>query len=217
VDYRVFSIGGKTVCGASQMAPGMLEQGVPSAWYAYIVVDDVDAALARAIELGATLAMPATPVGTTGRFAAIVDPTGAAVFLWHNTAPDPNLAYGEPGTLSWCDLTTRDPEKAADFYSKLVGWEVRQLEGGGMPYWQVMVDGQGQGGIMPMPDMVPPEVPAYWLDYFATTDIDASVARAKALGGTAVVEPPKVGAMLWFAVVEDPGGATFALLQPLGM
>jgi predicted enzyme related to lactoylglutathione lyase len=85
-----------------------------------------------------------------------------------------------------------------------------------MPYWQIDIGGAGEGGIMPMPDMVPPEVPAYWLDYFGTADIAASIAKAKELGATVTVEPAAVGGMVSFAVLEDPAGATFALMQPLG-
>jgi len=64
--------------------------------------------------------------------------------------------------------------------------------------------------------MVPAQVPSYWTDYFSVTDIDASFAKAIELGGKSLVAPVKVGEMLSFAVVEDPAGATFSLLQPYG-
>jgi hypothetical protein len=213
--YRVFSLDGHTVTAAHQMAPALMESGVPSSWNVYIAVDDVDAQLARAVELGGQIAMPAMDVMGVARTGAIVDPTGAPVFLWHNTKPDAAAVYGEPGTRSWNELATRDPEKAGDFFSKLIGWDVTRMDQSVEPYWQVSVDGQGQGGIMPMPEMVPPQVPSFWLDYFATADVAASVAKAKELGASVSAEPTKVGDMLIFAVLDDPAGATFALLQPL--
>jgi predicted enzyme related to lactoylglutathione lyase len=213
--YRIFTIDGGTVSGASVMSAQMAQSGVPSMWNVYIAVGDLDASLARAVELGGQVAMPVTPVGPQSRFAAIMDPTGAPVFLWQNGAPDEKQVYDVPGALAWNDLMTWDPAKAADFFTKLVGWDIAKMDEGQEPYWQVNIDGTGEGGIMPMPEMVPPEVPSYWLDYFATTDIAASVAKAKGLGATATVEPMQVGDMLWFAVLTDPAGATFALLQPL--
>ena len=213
--YRMFTLRGNSVCGASQMLPSMMEQGAPSAWNVYIAVDDVAASLARAVELGAQVAMPETDISPTSRFAAIVDPTGAALFLWNNSTPDETQTYLEPGTLAWNDLVTRDPEKAADFFTKLVGWQITLMDQGPTPYWQVSVDGVGEGGIMPMPEMIPPEVPAYWLDYFGTADIAATVAKAKSLGASVLAEPMEAAGMIMFAVLEDPAGVSFALMQPL--
>ena len=85
-----------------------------------------------------------------------------------------------------------------------------------MLYWQVNIDGVGEGGIMPMPDMVPAEVRAFWTPYFGTVDAEASVAKAIELGGIAQGPPVQVGDMLIYAVLADPAGATFCLLQPLG-
>ena len=124
--------------------------------------------------------------------------------------------YSEPGALLWTDLTTRDPAKAMKFFAVLMDWDIRELDQGPGQYWQIYIDGVGEGGIMPMPEMVPPQVPAYWLDYFATEDVAVSVAKARSLGAVVTVEPTKVGEMLTFAVLDDPGGATFALLQQIG-
>jgi hypothetical protein len=59
---------------------GFLPEGVPSVWSLYIGVDDTDAAVARAVELGGSVVQPAedTPYG---RLAAITDATGAQLKL----------------------------------------------------------------------------------------------------------------------------------------
>ncbi len=60
----------------------------------------------------------------------------------------------------------------------------------------------------------PEGTPNFWLAYFAVEDTDATVARAEELGG-AVAAPafdvPGVGRM---AVLTDPQGAVFAVIQP---
>jgi predicted enzyme related to lactoylglutathione lyase len=51
---------------------------------------------------------------------------------------------------------------------------------------------------------------AYWLVYFGTDDIDASLQRVSDLGGTRLVEPMDIGVGK-IAVAQDPQGAVFAL------
>ena len=213
--YRMFKADGHTVGGMSQLSPDMIAKGQPSTWNTYLATDDVDKTVAKAAELGGTVAMPPADVPGSGRIAGIQDPTGAYVFFWKPLRPDESMEYMLPGTLSWNDLATRDPQKAIDFYTKLLGWDMQKMEAGPMPYWVVNVDGQGEGGIMPMPPMVPAEVPSYWLVYFGTEDLAASVAKAVKLGGSVLSEPMEVPDMVAFAVLADPAGATFALMKPL--
>ena len=214
--YRMFKADGHTVAGAAGLSPDQMQQGRPSTWNTYLAVDDIDATVAKAATLGATVIMPPDNVpGDSGRIAVIQDPTGAYVSFWKPQRYDESMEYRMPGQLSWNDLATRDPEKAADFYSKLLGWVVKPLPGGAVPYWEIYIDGQGEGGIMPMPEMVPPEMPAYWLVYFGSADLPATVAKAVSLGATVLSEPVTVPDMVAFAVLADPAGAAFALMQPL--
>jgi predicted enzyme related to lactoylglutathione lyase len=60
-----------------QMAPD-----APSAWLAYVIVDDVAAATAKAQSLGAVVVRERTTVPGMGAFTIIKDPTGAALGLW---------------------------------------------------------------------------------------------------------------------------------------
>jgi hypothetical protein len=70
---------------ASPMGVGGMMQamqpGTPTQWLPYVVVDNVDTSLARAVELGAKVVLPAIPVPQVGRIAVIIDPQGAAIGL----------------------------------------------------------------------------------------------------------------------------------------
>ena len=215
--YRTFYKDGHLVTGISQLAPDLVAAGVPTAWNSYIAAADVDATVAKALELGANVAIPPMDVPGSGRMAAIQDPTGASIFFWKAEAPDEGRAYFGPGLLAWNDLNTRDPLKAQEFYSALLGWDFKAREGSAMPYWVIEVDGQGQGGVMPMPAMVPAETPSFWMPYFGTVDISADIAKATELGGSVLVAPTVVEGAVSFAVLTDPMGATFALMQQLAM
>ena len=55
---------------------------VPTCWMMYIEVDDLDACLSRATELGGNVMMGKSPVGEMGWFAVLTDPTGGAFGIW---------------------------------------------------------------------------------------------------------------------------------------
>jgi predicted enzyme related to lactoylglutathione lyase len=56
--------------------------GSPSAWLAYVLVDDIAAATEKARSLGATVMRDVTEVKGAGWLSIIVDPTGATLGLW---------------------------------------------------------------------------------------------------------------------------------------
>ncbi len=54
----------------------------PPCWLAYVGVDDIVAATARARELGATISVDCVKVGDFGWMSVFVDPAGATLALW---------------------------------------------------------------------------------------------------------------------------------------
>jgi hypothetical protein len=75
--YTVVQVGETGVAGIVPMPPGVPDQ-VPAYWQAYFAVEDCDAAVARAQELGGSLTMPPMDAPGVGRFAAVADPYGAS-------------------------------------------------------------------------------------------------------------------------------------------
>jgi uncharacterized protein len=210
--YRMFSKQGGSVAGGYPLSPDMEAAGVPTMWNTYIAVDNVDAMAHKAERLGGTIVMPAVDAEGYGRFVGIQDPTGGILFLWHSNTPDPDAKYSEPGALAWNDLSTPDPEKAVEYFRQLFDWDIAAMTGGLMPYWVISVNGTRQAGIMPMPETVPSDVPANWLVYFGAEDARALAQRVVELGGRVLVEPTQADDMVW-AILSDPQGATFGILQ----
>src|ERR1700736_907178 len=56
--------------------------GAPSAWMAYVLVDDVRAATAKAKSLGANVMKDSVEIPGAGSFSVITDQTGAMLGLW---------------------------------------------------------------------------------------------------------------------------------------
>ncbi len=71
--------GGKQFGGIMQKAPEL--ENIPSHWMSYVSVDDIDASLAKATELGGNIVVPAMDIPGTGRFGVIADPSGAMIAM----------------------------------------------------------------------------------------------------------------------------------------
>lgn len=82
VTYTMVGVGEGT--GGGMMAHPV--PGAPSAWLAYVQVDDVAAATKKASSLGAKVMRDVTPIPGHGSFSVIVDPTGAHLALWQQQA-----------------------------------------------------------------------------------------------------------------------------------
>ena len=79
--YTLIGVGDDGVGGGIMKNP---MPGAPSHWMAYVQVDDLAAATAKAKALGATVVVDVTSVGEMGAFTIIQDPSGATLGLWHS-------------------------------------------------------------------------------------------------------------------------------------
>lgn len=207
-NYHMFIKNGRPVAGG--MASMM--EGQPSAWMTYVSVNDADATASAIKEANGTLFVEPMDVMTVGRMAVAADPTGAAFGLWQPKDHRGAGIVNEPGTLTWNELNTRDVTGALAFYPQVFGWEPDTQFMGDMEYTEWKLGGRTVAGMMAMPAMVPAEVPAHWLVYFATDDCDATVEKANGRGATALVPPTDIPPGR-FAVMLDPTGAAFAVIK----
>ncbi|MFN7096547.1 MAG: VOC family protein [Gammaproteobacteria bacterium] len=79
--YTSIKAGEKEMGGIMQI-PQDKKDRIPTHWLNYIHVENLDTTLTKAKSLGATVCVEATPVSDFGRFAVIIDPTGASIALW---------------------------------------------------------------------------------------------------------------------------------------
>lgn len=116
------------------------------------------------------------------------------------------------GAFGWFELMTTDVAASKDFYTALLGWTTQDMPMENMTYTVIKVDGEDVAGMMP----VPPDskdMPPVWGIYITVKDVEATVAKARDMGGKILVEPqdiPKIGR---FSVIQDPQGAWFAVIE----
>ena len=115
------------------------------------------------------------------------------------------------GTPCWVDVLVTDPTAAKSFYSGLFGWDIQDgpPEAGG--YLMCMLQGRPVAAISPNFEDNP--FPNVWSTYLASDDLDATVAKAKAAGGTFMMEPMDVLTAGRMAFGMDPTGAPYGIWQ----
>lgn len=114
------------------------------------------------------------------------------------------------GQFVWHDLMTTDRDAALEFYTKMFGWTINEVDMGESigkyPMFNSGDDGLG-GAVSLDPSH---GLPSHWITYITVDDVDASCDAVTELGGQVPYEPfdiPNVGRT---AVVQDPTGAYFS-------
>ncbi|WP_305787762.1 VOC family protein [Symbioplanes lichenis] len=206
--YTTYRLDGRAAAGAGPLA-GI---GQPTAWSTYISTDDADAVTERVAAAGGKVLVPPFDVMYQGRMAAFLDPAGAPFSVWQPGTMKGADVFDIPGALTWNELVTRDIEGSAAFYGTVFGWVARESAMGELPYIVWEHHGETIAGMLGMDDNWPQDLPAHWMIYFAVIDCDDSAAYAQSLGGR-VIHPPTTLPIGRYAVLEDPQGGVFAILQ----
>lgn len=120
------------------------------------------------------------------------------------------------GSPVWFELATGDQAGARTFYAALMGWQHQDHPiSEGQHYSIFERDGaEVAAAYTMMPEQSVSGMPPHWDVYFQVADVDGCAQKAKALGGSVVVEPMEVMEHLRMAVLADPQGAVFCVMQP---
>lgn len=209
--YRRAQKNGKDVAGVMPL----MQEGQPPAWSTYVSVADADATAAAVTANGGTQVAEPMDVMDLGRMAVFTDPTGAFFGIWQPGTFIGAERVNEPGTVGWNELSTRDTAAAKQFYGAVFGWGYDDEPSdrvGTYTIWKV-----GEAMVAGMLDMnalgMPAEIPPNWLVYFGVEDADAAVEKVQSGGGSVMNGPIDIPVGR-FAVVADPFGAVFAVMQP---
>jgi predicted enzyme related to lactoylglutathione lyase len=117
------------------------------------------------------------------------------------------------GRFVWHELLTRDAGGAKSFYSKLTGWKPQPwpLD----PTYTVCHSEQGPtAGLRPISAEFPADMASHWVSHIGTRDVDGTAAAAVRAGGSLMKGPEDIKGAGRFALLKDPQGAVFAILDP---
>lgn len=210
--YSMLRVRGKDVCALYPMSEEQKQAKAPPFWLPYISAKSVDGIVKKAKAAGGKLCMGPMNVMDVGRQAIIQDPTGASFAVWEPRKHRGAGLDGTPGTVCWHDLSTPKPNAAGKFYPKVFGWTLSGQEYDGNKYHLFKLNKDGVCGMWPGPMK---KLPPSWVTYWQVANCAKTVAKAKRLGGRALLGTTVVPGMCRFAILTDPQRAAFGVLEPL--
>lgn len=209
--YFMFHRDGAPIAGAMPA-----HEGQPLVWTLYFSVDDVNATIARAQSLGATVVVPATAIDDMGQMAVLLDVGGAAFGLWQPGTFAGYSAVGESASPTWFELYAKDYAGSLAFYAELFGWEITTMsDTPAFRYSVGLVRGERAVGVMDFSAEMHASMPPYWSVYVAVDDVDAAAEAATSNGGALLVAPfdSPFGRMATFT---DADGAVMSVMRRSG-
>lgn len=211
VPYSILTASDREVGGMTALGKEAKKHGQPSYWFSYVSVADAAALAAKATDLGGQVLVGPLEMGPAS-IAVLKDPTGATFGLWQSLDDEGTFDDGQADAVRLNELATPDLARAAHFYSSLFGW--RELDSGsaGAGYKTFLRGDEIVAGMLQSKG----PAPAAWTVYFSVADAARVIEKATVLGGSALVplnEVPDVGRL---AVLADPRGAVFAVIERTG-
>jgi len=160
--------------------------------------------------LMAILAVPALPSATPAGLGG-----GAALAAAPALLPLMQPPSGEhhDGKIIFAQLVTPDLAKAKAFYGSLFGWTFKDLPIGRLPFCEAFLGDQAVAAMVEKPLPVATHGQPFWLTYISARDVDAATAAAKAHGAKLLSAPRTIPGLGRRAILFDPQGAVFALLD----
>jgi predicted enzyme related to lactoylglutathione lyase len=206
------------------LTPRISEAAGPPAWHTYLKTSDASTAAERIASAGGALVTPTTATTDDSRTLLARDPGGATFGLWEPHGAIGAQLYGEPGAITWAEVSTHDPAAVDAFYRAVFGVEPTAWQDvpgeypSDAPAEQTDMDyvvyTGADGGPMLCGRLTLPaaagDVPSQWMLYVNVDDADTAADRVTAAGGGVVVGPfdTPYGRM---TVVADPNGAVLGL------
>ncbi|MCH9649341.1 MAG: VOC family protein [Deltaproteobacteria bacterium] len=117
---------------------------------------------------------------------------------------DPTQTHG---AFSWMEHHSEDVARAQSFYRQVIGWNPLEMPlQDGSQYAGISLGDKPIGGFVDKPGQ-------QWLPYITVDDVDTRTEIARKAGGQVLTEPfdaPGVGRIV---VLQDPTGASVALIR----
>lgn len=195
---------------------------LPLQWMPHIHVADVAASVKCALDLGGRELMYDDQ---RSQWAVLLDPNGAAFGIIPVVSADappptdgtaPRDAMARAGRITWLDLTVSDASATRDFYRRVVGWSVQdvEMEDTGERYtdYNMLGDDGYPAAAVRHARGVNLGLPSIWIISLPVGDLAESLRRAREGEGKVIKVTRSIDGEYTHAVVQDPVGAYLALV-----
>jgi len=206
--YTLLTHKGKSMAGIVELEPGNQNE---NQWISYISVIDVQQAFAHVTGNGGKVLLSPRMFHQQGDLAIFTDPEGAAFGVLNSMSGDPEDVMAQPNEWIWADLLVRDPLSTARFYQGIADYTIEDdTRSPEVNDYFLHSKGFARAGAVPLPatDILP-----NWLPYIRVEDILMSTMKVTQLGGSTIIEPNPTLFGGKLAIVADPTGAVFGIVQ----
>lgn len=211
-DYAVAMLDGRPI-------GGLVEKSIPvgerhqSAWLTFMAVADVDASKRVAMAHGAKVLADSRSYPMRGRQCVLSDPQGAIFAILASSSGDSPDYLPVTGEWIWSSLHAKDAGAEAAFYQELFGYDVFELPSDDDSVHLILsTDNYARASANSLAAGSTRRHP-HWLNFVRVDNATDMTAKVIAMGGHVLVEPrvDRHGGMV--AVVADPAGAPFGLME----
>ncbi|WP_375758557.1 VOC family protein [Corallococcus exercitus] len=183
--------------------------GFGTGWVSFVSVDNVDASVVIASADGGGALPGLREVPGLGRVARVVDYAEAMLAAVKSPPGTPVPPKAEVGAFCWETLITPDVARAKEFYGKVFGWRMQSAADGSTVF---AADSTPAGQVASAEES--PDARQHWRTHLRVENLDATREHAVRLGAKVLV-PRRAGpAGGSLAVLTDPTGVEFGLLEP---
>jgi predicted enzyme related to lactoylglutathione lyase len=209
---------GLPIIGLGKQSPEYPD--LPLQWMPHIQVADIAQSVKCALDLGGSEVYHGKDEDGMSQWALLLDPNGTAfglipVLSESDIPPMPEATSEQSfGCIAWLDLTVTNASIISDFYQKVIGWSVqdinmqdksntefKMLGGDGNPAAAVR---QAGGANL--------DLPSIWMLYLPVGDLAESLRRVREEGGQIIRQSTESNGRA-YAVIEDPVGVSIALTE----
>jgi uncharacterized protein len=211
-DYAVAMLDGRPI-------GGLVEKPIPagehhqSAWLTFMAVGDIDSVKRTAVAHGAKILADSRSYPMRGRQCVLSDPEGAVFAILASSSGDSPDYLPITGEWIWSSLHAKDAGAEAAFYQELFGYDVFELPSDDDSEHLILsTDNYARASANSLAGGSSRRHP-HWLNFVRVDNAAEMTAKLIAMGGHVLVEPrvDRHGGML--AVVADPAGAPFGLME----
>lgn len=219
MDYHLGMQGAAAIGGMMPLTADMCDQGAMPCWLPYFGVDDVDAAVVKAVAGGAEVQLAAFDVPGVGRMAMLMHPAAGAFYVMRGASDEPSTSFAARtprlGHAAWNELASSDPAAAKAFLADLFGFEAAGgMDMGDLGQYEFLHVAGGEFAIGAVMPLMPGMPMSSWTTYFRIADIDAGARFVTGNKGTLLQEPMEIPGGDYSFTAMDSDGAVFGCVGP---
>lgn len=201
---------------------GLVERPLPDTdnpphplWLPFISAADVQNVAKSSRQWGAKVLFRPAAVQGRGEQTIIADPQGALFAALHAPQGDPGDTNATTqGDWIWNALLTSAPSASAGFYQKLFGYQVEAAPAPDTNQRYILESQSvARATVNPLPPSLPQNARARWLSFVQVDSVGSAAEKAVQLGGRVLVEPHLDHQNSMIAVLADPAGAAFGVME----